>query len=78
MLAIEEDGVNCIGYFVWNPIDLVSATSGEYRKGYGFIYVDKHDDNSGTLNRYKKASVCCFYAVMLFSLFDSYTNRSIV
>ena len=25
-------------------------------KRYGFIYVDKNDDGSGTLNRYKKKS----------------------
>ena len=56
MLAIEEDGVECFGYLMWGPIDLVSATTGEMRKRYGFIYVDKNDDQSGTLRRYEKDS----------------------
>lgn len=55
-LAIEEDGVDCFGYLMWGPIDLVSATTGEMKKRYGFIYVDKNDDQSGTLKRFKKDS----------------------
>lgn len=54
--AIEEDSVNCIGYLVWGPIDLVSATTGEMKKRYGFIYVNKHDDDSGDLSRHRKDS----------------------
>lgn len=54
--AIIEDKVNCIGYLMWGPIDLVSATTGEMKKRYGFIYVDKHDDGTGTLQRYCKDS----------------------
>lgn len=54
--AILEDGVNCIGYLMWGPIDLVSATTGEMRKRYGFIYVDKHDDGTGTNERMPKDS----------------------
>lgn len=53
------DGVNLIGYTWWGPIDLVSAGTGEMRKRYGFVYVDKHDDGSGTYRRYRKDS---FYA----------------
>lgn len=55
-LAIEEDGVNLMGYTSWAPIDLVSASSGEMKKRYGFIYVDKQDDGSGTFVRTKKKS----------------------
>lgn len=55
-LAVEEDGVDLIGYTPWGCIDLVSASTGEMRKRYGFIYVDKHDDGSGTLERRRKDS----------------------
>lgn len=51
-----EDGVDLIGYTSWGCIDLVSASSGEYSKRYGFIYVDKHDDGSGTMARSRKKS----------------------
>lgn len=51
-----EDGVNVMGYTSWGCIDLVSASTAELVKRYGFIYVDRNDDGSGTLNRYKKKS----------------------
>lgn len=51
-----EDGVDLIGYTCWAPIDIVSASTGEMKKRYGMIYVDKHDDGSGTLERKKKHS----------------------
>ncbi len=54
-----HDGVDLIGYTWWGPIDLVSAGTGEMRKRYGFIYVDKHDDGTGTYKRLRKDS---FYA----------------
>ena len=53
--AIEE-GIDLIGYTTWGCIDLVSAGTGEMRKRYGFIYVDKHDDGTGTMKRSKKDS----------------------
>lgn len=62
--AIEEDNVECIGYLTWAPIDLVSLTTGEMKKRYGFIYVDKHDDGSGDLSRYKKKSFYWFQDVI--------------
>lgn len=37
-------------------IDLVSASTGEMKKRYGFIYVDKDDNGNGTLRRTKKKS----------------------
>lgn len=55
-LAVEEDGVDLIGYTVWGCIDLVSFTTGEMRKRYGFIYVDKNDDGTGSGQRFKKKS----------------------
>lgn len=54
--AVNEDGVPLLGYTSWGCIDLVSASSGEMRKRYGMIYVDKQDDGSGTLRRMKKDS----------------------
>jgi 6-phospho-beta-glucosidase len=55
-LAVEIDGVNLIGYTSWGPIDLVSAGTGEMKKRYGFIYVDKNNDGTGSLKRSKKKS----------------------
>ncbi|MGJ7911931.1 glycoside hydrolase family 1 protein [Neobacillus sp. LXY-1] len=51
-----KDGVDLMGYTPWGCIDLVSASTGELSKRYGFIYVDKHDDGSGTLERSRKKS----------------------
>ncbi|MDR0199371.1 MAG: 6-phospho-beta-glucosidase, partial [Streptococcaceae bacterium] len=54
--AVKYDGVNLLGYTPWGFIDLVSAGTGEMKKRYGFIYVDKDNDGNGTLNRSKKDS----------------------
>lgn len=54
--AVNIDGVELLGYTPWGCIDLVSASTGEMKKRYGFIYVDKNDDGAGTLQRSKKAS----------------------
>lgn len=54
--AVEEDGIDLMGYTPWGCIDLVSAGTGEMDKRYGFIYVDKHNDGSGDLHRSKKSS----------------------
>ena len=54
--AVEIDGVDLMGYTTWGCIDLVSASSGQMKKRYGFIYVDLNDDGTGSLNRYKKKS----------------------
>ncbi|MCG8157815.1 6-phospho-beta-glucosidase [Brenneria goodwinii] len=54
--AVLEDGVELMGYTPWGCIDCVSFTTGQYSKRYGFIYVDKHDDGTGTLKRSKKKS----------------------
>jgi 6-phospho-beta-glucosidase len=51
-----EDGVELMGYTSWGCIDVVSASTSELKKRYGYIYVDRNDDGSGTLNRYKKKS----------------------
>ena len=54
--AIETDGVECLGYTTWGPIDLVSVATGQMNKRYGFIYVDLDDNGKGTLERKKKKS----------------------
>ena len=54
--AIELDGVEVMGYTSWGCIDLVSASTGEMDKRYGFIYVDKDNLGNGTYKRYKKKS----------------------
>ena len=63
-LAVEEDGVDLIGYTVWGCIDLVSFTTGEMRKRYGFIYVDKNDDGTGSGQRFKKKSFSWYQRVI--------------
>ncbi|MFC5630165.1 MULTISPECIES: 6-phospho-beta-glucosidase [Streptococcus] len=54
--AINEDGVELIGYTTWGCIDLVAASTGEMSKRYGFIYVDRNNDGTGTFKRTKKKS----------------------
>ncbi|SDP61736.1 6-phospho-beta-glucosidase [Selenomonas ruminantium] len=51
-----EDGVPVMGYTSWGCIDLVSASTAQMSKRYGFIYVDRNDDGTGTLQRYPKQS----------------------
>ncbi|WP_243226613.1 glycoside hydrolase family 1 protein [Microbacterium sp. CIAB417] len=50
------DGVNVLGYTSWGCIDIVSASTAQLSKRYGFIYVDRNDDGSGTLERFEKKS----------------------
>ena len=56
MIGAVEDGVDLMGYTPWGCIDLVSASTGEMAKRYGFIYVEKYDDGSGDLSRKRKKS----------------------
>lgn len=51
-----EDGVELLGYTPWGCIDLVSLSTGEMDKRYGFIYVDMDNNGNGSLLRYKKDS----------------------
>ncbi|MFS0871886.1 glycoside hydrolase family 1 protein [Paenibacillus xylanilyticus] len=51
-----KDGVEVMGYTSWGCIDLVSASTAEMKKRYGFIYVDRNNDGTGSLDRYKKKS----------------------
>lgn len=54
--AAIQDGVEVMGYTSWGCIDIVSASTAEMRKRYGYIYVDRNDDGTGTMNRYRKKS----------------------
>ena len=63
-LAVEEDGVDVIGYTPWGCIDLVSASTGEMSKRYGFIYVDRDDYGNGTNVRTKKKSFYWYQQVI--------------
>ena len=54
--AINLDGVELMGYTMWGCIDLVSAGTGEMKKRYGFVYVDRDDKGNGTLERSRKDS----------------------
>ena len=51
-----EDGIPVMGYTSWGCIDLVSASTGEMSKRYGFVYVDRDDAGRGTLARKRKKS----------------------
>lgn len=62
--AIHEDFVNVIGYTTWGPIDIVSVSTGEMNKRYGFIYVDKDNSGKGTLQRFKKKSFSWYKKVI--------------
>ena len=56
MAEAIKDGVDLMGYTPWGCIDLVSASTGEMAKRYGFVYVDADDMGNGSFNRYKKDS----------------------
>ncbi len=62
--AVEEDGVDLIGYTPWGCIDLVSAGTGEMKKRYGFVYVDMDDEGNGTLARSRKDSFYWYQRVI--------------
>lgn len=54
--AIYEDGVELMGYTTWGPIDLISNSTNQMSKRYGFIYVDVDDYGNGTYQRTRKKS----------------------
>ena len=62
--AVELDHVDVMGYTCWGPIDIISVGTGEMRKRYGFIYVDKDDEGKGTLRRSRKKSFAWYKKVL--------------
>ena len=61
--AVRE-GCDVMGYLWWGPIDIVSAGTGEMRKRYGFIYVDRDNEGAGTLARNRKESFAYYRRVI--------------
>ena len=59
-----RDGVDVRGYTWWGPIDVVSASTAQMSKRYGFVYVDRNDDGTGTLERYRKKSFDAYRAII--------------
>lgn len=64
MAKAVADGVDLMGYTPWGCIDLVSASTGEMAKRYGFIFVDKYDDGTGNLKRERKDSFFWYQKVI--------------
>lgn len=62
--AVDKDGVDLIGYTPWGIIDIVSFTTGEMKKRYGLIYVDRDNEGRGTLERLKKDSFYWYQKVI--------------
>lgn len=63
-LAMEEDGIDLMGYLMWGIIDLPSVSEGKISKRYGVIYVDQDDENNGSHQRYKKDSFTFYQKVI--------------
>lgn len=59
-----KDGVDLRGYYAWGPIDIVSCSSSEMSKRYGFIYVDSDDYGKGSGERIKKDSFAWYQRVI--------------
>ncbi len=64
MKKAVDDGVDLLGYTSWAPIDLVSASTSQMSKRYGFIYVDQNDEGHGTLARTRKDSFAWYQHVI--------------
>lgn len=64
MQKAVSEGCNVIGYASWGCIDMVSASTGEMKKRYGFIYVDADDKGQGTFQRYRKDSFYWYQKVI--------------
>lgn len=62
--AVLIDGVNLLGYTTWGCVDLISASTGEMKKRYGFIYVDANEQGEGTLRRIRKKSFFWYQKVI--------------
>ena len=64
MKKAVEDGVELMGYTSWAPIDLISASTNQMSKRYGFIYVDQDNYGNGTLKRLRKDSFYWYQEVI--------------
>lgn len=73
--AIEEDGVDCLGYTSWGCIDLVSESTKQMSKRYGYIYVDCDDFGKGTYKRLKKKSFYWYKKVIETNGISLYSDK---
>lgn len=64
MKEAVEDGVDLMGYTMWGPFDLISSSTGEMKKRYGVIYVNKQDDGTGDYSRIRKKSFYWYQRVI--------------
>lgn len=64
MIQAVDEGVELLGYVSWAPIDLISASSSQISKRYGFVYVDMDDLGHGSTNRYRKDSFYWYQRVI--------------
>lgn len=64
MSEAVEMGVDLFGYTSWAPIDLISVSTSQMSKRYGYIYVDQDDLGNGTLKRYRKDSFYWYQKVI--------------
>lgn len=64
MYEAIEDGVELMGYTPWGCIDLVSASTSEMSKRYGFIYVDADDEGNGSYDCSRKDSFFWYQKVI--------------
>ena len=62
--AVEKDGVDLFAYTWWGPVDVVSYSTGEMSKRYGFVYVDRDDNGNGSLARYRKDSFYTYQQII--------------
>ena len=69
-----EDGVDLLGYLSWGPIDIISASTAEMSKRYGYIYVDKDNKVNGSLKRIKKDSFAWYSEVIKTNGASLYNN----
>ena len=58
------DGVDLIGYCTWSFTDLLSWLNG-YQKRYGFVYVDRDEQDEKEMARYKKKSFYWYKDVIM-------------
>jgi hypothetical protein len=70
------DGIPLMGYTTWGCIDLVSASTGEMSKRYGFVYVDRDDAGNGTLTRTRKKSFWWYKKVIASNGEDLVSNSA--
>jgi 6-phospho-beta-glucosidase len=64
MKQAVAQGVDLLGYTSWGTIDLISASSSQISKRYGFIHVDQDDLGAGTGDRRRKDSFWWYQKVI--------------